>query len=761
MSELSLNDVLLVALLHDVGKILRYYPELWVRWPSKHRHAIAGRHLLESLNYPDSVAEGVRYTHGEKIPRDYEDLLSIVRTADRTDAAFRSRKKAIRSDAPVSIAGLMPKEAKTLHGDDPLSVVKRGLRGGESDVEHIIAILKEACTLLTSDPERGWDISLYVHSLLTAAIATCYYLESDPLFVLIEVDAEEKARFASMQRVEYLSGLQLYSYMGLLAASSKALIEADVNPYVHIVSVTPLHTVLLIPQCVLSFLEESLQKLATDLGAKITLSKISVRNPAEKETKSFVPRPKVPTKMGGRVRVCAYCNSPVSPREVLETSEGALCPSCFFIKNAYRFLMEKAQPFSIIHGSMGLFSYRALNVSVVAERRADAYFRGLLNPRSSENVIKSGLVPFDVLVGRFIKEYDTWLMIDCNTIISELLNGPKGRFQRVSTASLLLPTLLHEVLSETLSDCEWIKSDSSSMILQVNQKHEAVRASLKCLFMGEMGLSTIVVRRGHPGLTFRKLLIKAKELRALNQTQICIEEDGVTLTRQDIKLAQRWVDCIKRTTGMAVEHISKLPERLSTLIREIETAQTPLDRILVKSKLLSEFIVFSTEEGVFPFFIPESLAETKIRLSEYIETTLDSLPNIFTTIRTLNRYGCIEPYLVMSMNDIVEEEFCKHLKKMEFDEAASLVESLAKLLVEKKVSSSSVRRLKELTERLVSEKELIDRVLIRSEALSVRLGCISKTLADICLKLDEKGCEKLYKLFEALDNFFSYYSAGE
>jgi len=238
-------------------------------------------------------------------------------------------------------------------------------------------------------------------------------------------------------------------------------------------------------------------------------------------------------------------------------------------------------------------------------------------------------------------------MIDCNTIISELLNGPKGRFQRASTASLLLPTLLHEVLSETLSDCEWIKSDSSSMILQVNQKHEAVRASLKCLFMGEMGLSTIVVRRGHPGLTFRKLLIKAKELRALNQTQICIEEDGVTLTRQDIKLAQRWVDCIKRTTGMAVEHISKLPERLSTLIREIETAQTPLDRILVKSKLLSEFIVFSTEEGVFPFFIPESLAETKIRLSKYIETTLDSLPNIFTTIKTLNRYGCIEPYLVM------------------------------------------------------------------------------------------------------------------
>jgi len=112
------------------------------------------------------------------------------------------------------------------------------------------------------------------------------------------------------------------------------------------------------------------------------------------------------------------------------------------------------------------------------------------------------------------------------------------------------------------------------------------------------------------------------------------------------------------------------------------------------------------------------------------------------------------------MND-VEEEFCKHLREMEFDEAALLVESLAKLLVEKKVSSSSVRRLKELTESLVSEKELIDRVLIRSEALSVRLGCISETLADICLKLDEKGCEKLYKLFEALDNFFSYYSAGE
>jgi len=639
-------DSILIALLHDIGKVYRYYPELWEGFPQvkKHRHAYFGKLLLLQLGFREEVAELVRYTHGE-IPEEYkekyEEIISVVRRSDRIDSSFRGSERAPTSD-PVSILGLKPEKAISLHGGDPLETIKNGLRtlkGEKNIVERIVAIMKEATALLTSDPQAGQDISLFVHAMATASIASCLQRGYKPVLAHVEVNAEERSQFATIERAEYLSGLQLYSYFGLLAAASKALYLMGLQPYIHIISATPLHLALVIPQESCGVLEESLNLLCSDLGCKASLRVRAIedgdfRRIYEKEIIPPLRRASLP--LSDR-RTCRYCGEGVQQTHSIETTDGILCASCFFICHAPKFFIGATKTFSIVLGCDGLITYKNLEASVVNERREGALLRGILNPKSSEEVCESGLIPFDIFVGPLIKDYETWLLISCKKVLLSALAG-KSPLHRFSTAVLLLPHLLYKEMRKSIKNCEPIKFDPTSLILQIREKHEAVRAALRCLHRGDIGMSSILIKRGHPGITFRKLMQESRKIE--DKEVLLLKDEGVEILRESLRDARAFIQDLQQFIEGAANLVPKVAIRSLEILPEIYAAEESIDRILVKSKLLLSFVVTARDEG-----LPLISQRPKEKLSAYIAEKIEKLPIIFSTIATLYKYKCVEDAL--------------------------------------------------------------------------------------------------------------------
>jgi len=106
----------------------------------------------------------------------------------------------------------------------------------------------------------------------------------------------------------------------------------------------------------------------------------------------------------------------------------------------------------------------------------------------------------------------------------------------------------------------------------------------------------------------------------------------------------------------------------------------------------------------------------------------------------------------------VEKKFCELIKEGRFEDAAELVEEYAILLVKMEVATSPIQKISELTEKLITCTSKVDRALIKSEVLKLRLGCLSEAIAEVLMRLDEEGCRNLSKLMEALNNFYRYYS---
>ncbi|MEM1552879.1 MAG: hypothetical protein QXH03_09475 [Candidatus Bathyarchaeia archaeon] len=115
----------------------------------------------------------------------------------------------------------------------------------------------------------------------------------------------------------------------------------------------------------------------------------------------------------------------------------------------------------------------------------------------------------------------------------------------------------------------------------------------------------------------------------------------------------------------------------------------------------------------------------------------------------------------MQIINNIKEKFCSLLQEKKFDEASLFIEDVAKKLVEEKVPSSPLRRMRDLVVSLKGEVSSVDRVYIRSELLGLRLEPISGTIANLCLTLSGSDLEKLIKIVQSLENFFRFYSGGE
>lgn len=108
------------------------------------------------------------------------------------------------------------------------------------------------------------------------------------------------------------------------------------------------------------------------------------------------------------------------------------------------------------------------------------------------------------------------------------------------------------------------------------------------------------------------------------------------------------------------------------------------------------------------------------------------------------------------------QSFCDSLKRLDLNEAARIVEDVAKeLLNVKAVTPSSLEKLASLVKQEISDE--VDLAEVRSEVLKLNIPHISSCVAEALRNagLESKELAKLRKLVGALINFYKYYSGIE
>ena len=113
-------------------------------------------------------------------------------------------------------------------------------------------------------------------------------------------------------------------------------------------------------------------------------------------------------------------------------------------------------------------------------------------------------------------------------------------------------------------------------------------------------------------------------------------------------------------------------------------------------------------------------------------------------------------------NSNLVEKFCDSLKKLDLNEAARIVEDVAKELLNiKGITPSSLEKLADLVKQEISD--MVDLVEVRSEIMKLNIPYISACISEALKNTDPGSKEllKLRKLLETLINFYKYYSGIE
>ena len=108
------------------------------------------------------------------------------------------------------------------------------------------------------------------------------------------------------------------------------------------------------------------------------------------------------------------------------------------------------------------------------------------------------------------------------------------------------------------------------------------------------------------------------------------------------------------------------------------------------------------------------------------------------------------------------QDFCESLKRLDLNEAARIVEDVAKeLLNVKAVTPSSLEKLASLVKQEISDE--VDLAEVRSEMAKLNIPYISSCIAEALKNAGpgSKELDKLRKLVGALINFYKYYSGIE
>ena len=534
---MSASDYYLTSIggyLHDIGKIITNYlydNEIFKKYDERakgeYRHARAGSLMLGDYGFPDAIVNIVENHH--KRERKTADI-AIVRRADGLDASYRAgtaedkRKKLLIKIA--EIAGL--DVTRTLHGVDLagyLGLFLERVGAVVSKDPRLAALLidgfyREAAVHLRSDSAGDDNISLYAHSKIVAALTSLWkrYPTSEPTLAVIEAAIEERARFMTVDVVEYLAGLHIYAYFGMLGAVAMALEDLGLDPSFHIASESTTRLVVILGSDQLNKLTEYLEKLSTDLDVPIYVKANAMRveqelgrsrGVLERNANIEIPPQRARQPLSSRL-VCDICHEPILGEPLVlkrASKELRLCERCGLVMNSYRFVNGK-QVLCIKKGSDGLLIYPKLKLAVTAcdpVKDREYLIARMVGFQGGSLQDVTMLVPsVDLHVREFQKRYKYFAGISLERLMNRLLE--EGRFHEYVSTANILGSYLTNVARQQGSAVYPLEVLDDRVVLETASITD-IAPIIRSLWTTKLKehATVAILHRGSPGTTYKNL----------------------------------------------------------------------------------------------------------------------------------------------------------------------------------------------------------------------------------------------------------------
>ena len=618
--------------LHDIGKIVTNYLykhedfKIYIersRGVRSHRHTKVGSLLLSDYNFPELVIDIVENHH----EREVNNVIRIIQWADRFDASYRAGTARDKGKKlPIEIANITGLDVtRTLHGVDLGDYLRSFLKhvGGIVRSNPRLAALlidgfyREAAIHLRSDSVGDENISLYAHSKIVAALTSLKtrYPSSEPALLTIEAAIEERAQFMTVDVVEYLAGLHIYVYFGILGAVSSALKDLKLDPPFHMASESTTRFVVILGREHIKTLINYLKKLATDLDVPIHVeSYVMERGVLRKDIDDeIVPEP-ILTPVSSQL-ICDICHQPIRDRNLMLVLRRAsktlrLCERCSIIMHAYKILSSSKGALCIKKARNGLLRYPQLNLAVtICDPFKDDYIIARMlgfHNRSLEDVM--ALIPsIDVHLDVFRKEYKYLAGLSFRRLLDKLIKENRLH-EYVSTINILNKYILHvagyvERQGNKTHPLEILDDRAVFGTISPLGINPAINIILSSKLRGYTAIA--IVRRGSPGTTYKKLRYILQKIAAMDKF-IAIESLDNTLSLNDISAFNELAQLLKVPHSVLHKRLVKLLDILEDYADSFRR-EDDVEKVYLKSLILSRlFEPVSKEESEIveslPFF---------------------------------------------------------------------------------------------------------------------------------------------------------------
>lgn len=669
--------VSIAGYLHDIGKIVTNYlhdHDVFSVYAEKgrsvrsHRHARVGLLLLSDYGFPEPVVDVV----GKHHERVVDKAIGIVQWADRFDASYRAGTAKDRGrKLPIEVATITGLDvAKTLHGIDLGGYLEGFLQYLSSILEdrpRLAALLidgfyREAAIHLRSDSMGDENISLYAHSKIVAALSSlrARYPHSSPALVIIEPATEERAQFMTVDIVEYLAGLHLYVYFGVLGAVSSMLDSLMLDPSFHIVSESSSRFVVILGREYVATLLGYLRKLATDLDISIHIETyVMEKGMLKKDMETQVyPEPMAFTATSRLI--CDVCHQPIQDKKLMLVLQRAsktirLCERCSLIMHAYRILAGTQRVLCVKKTKDGLLKYPRLGLAVTTcnpFKDSDYIVARQIGFQHRGTGDALALVPsIDVYLDVFRKEYKYLAGISLKRLLDKLIKEGKLH-EYVSTINIL-----NRYITYVINHTKQGTKIHSLEIVDDSAVFEAItpfdiNPALSILMASKLKEYTLVaiVRRGSPGTTYKRLKYIVQRSSNTNRI-IVVESPENALSLHDISAFRELSRILNISYNTLYKRLIKMLDTLTEYANSFRQGDN-VERVYLKSIILPRLVepISMTEKsdielhnllpvlGLVDYEESTATEDFREKLSKFLDEE-NNIRSVINTVVFLNKVG--------------------------------------------------------------------------------------------------------------------------
>jgi len=666
----------IAAYLHDIGKIITNYlhdikgfKEYIGRAKGvrSHKHAFVGSLFLADKGFPDLITDLVR-KHHEEIN---DKVISIIKWADGFDASYRAgTAKDKGKKLPIRVASLAGLSVeKTVHNislKDYLNymvvIIKDALENGNYRLaSHLVdGLFHEVAIHLRSDSEKDENISLYAHSKFVAALTSLKLRcpNEEPFLIIIKPKIEERAKFMTTDIVEYLVGLSLYTYFGVLGALSKTLISIGLEPSFHIISESPSRYITVIGKSHVTTLIKNLKLLTSDISAPILVKAYCMKRRTLQLSVNTELQPEyISTPLRSVSYVCDICHTPIHDQRLMlrlrrVSKTITLCEHCSIITNAYNVLTSN-NVYSIKESKYGLLEYP--HTGLVLElcnpywKQSDYLIMRTLRP-SRNDICKIAIPSIDVHTYVFKKNYKYFIGISLTRFINKLLI--ENKIHEYLSTITILGHYVYKVFMKTAKNMYLLDAVDDEMILEAKYPVDAKELIKEILDSGFREYAVIaLVQRGNPGTTYKRIKSIIDKL-IESDNILAIETYRNAISLKDVEPFNKLSQLLKVPPSALLKVILKLYDKFTEYINSLEKKDY-INAIYLKSVILLRLLGLKEdlrEEGTVTELLPLGLlfltqkeevhknGNAHEKLSEFLGNS-DNVRKLIKITNIVNKFG--------------------------------------------------------------------------------------------------------------------------